>query len=57
MKRSSKSKQKQEKEELKKTIPEVYFESKQRYGSPRIAAELKARGVKVSDPTVTKYMK
>ena len=56
-KRSSKDNQKQGKEELKQIISDVYFEFKQRYGSPRLTAELKARGIKISEPTVAKYMK
>ncbi|MHC5310916.1 IS3 family transposase [Myroides sp. LJL116] len=56
-KRSSKDNQKQGKEELKQTISDLYFEFKQRYGSPRLTAALKARGIKISEPTAAKYMK
>lgn len=45
------------KEQIKMLITEVYFEFKQRYGSPRIAMELQKRGYKVSRITVAKYMK
>jgi hypothetical protein len=39
---------------LKKNI--IYFESKQRYGSPRMTVELAFLGSKVSRITVAKYM-
>lgn len=42
---------------LKEKITTVYFESKQRYGSPRITIELTALGYKISRITVAKYMK
>jgi putative transposase len=42
---------------LKEKITTVYFESKQRYGSPRITIELNALGYKISRITVAKYMK
>ncbi|MFS4432192.1 IS3 family transposase [Chryseobacterium sp. S90] len=35
----------------------VYFNKKQRYGSPRITAELLNNGVNISRVTVAKYMK
>jgi transposase InsO family protein len=38
-------------------IQNIYLHNKQRYGSPRIAAELRANGVPASDRTVAKYMK
>ena len=41
---------------LKEKITSIYFESKQRYGSPRIAAELNYTGTKASRVTVAKYM-
>ena len=56
-KRSPDNKRKQTKEQLKQIIKEVYLECKQRYGSPRLTIELKARGYKVSEPTVANYMK
>ena len=42
---------------LKEKITTVYFESKQRYGSPRITIELNVLGYKISRITVAKYMK
>ncbi len=39
-KRSPKSLREQKKQELKQVVKDVYFEFKQRYGSPRISAEL-----------------
>lgn len=45
------------KEELKQCILTIYFDSKQRYGSPRITAELNNLGFKISRITVSKYMR
>ena len=45
------------KEELKQRILTIYFDSKQRYGSPRITAELNNLGFKISRITVSKYMR
>lgn len=42
---------------LEDKIKAIYFDKKQRYGSPRITAELLDDGFKVSRVTVTKYMK
>ena len=42
---------------LKEQIKKIYFESKQRYGSPRIAMELQNLGCQISRITVAKYMK
>lgn len=42
---------------LENEIQAVYFDKKQRYGSPRITAELLDNGIKVSRTTVAKYMK
>lgn len=42
---------------IKEQIKTIYFESKQRYGSPRIAIELNVLGFKISRITVAKYMK
>ncbi|SHJ68301.1 Transposase InsO and inactivated derivatives [Arenibacter nanhaiticus] len=56
-KRSSTSKRELKKEKFKKLITEVYFEFKQRYGSPRITVELHSRGYKISRITVAKYMR
>jgi transposase InsO family protein len=40
---------------IKEKITSIYFESKQRYGSPRIAAELNYTGTTTSRVTVAKY--
>ena len=42
---------------LKEQRKKIYFESKQRYGSPRIAMELQNLGCQISRITVAKYMK
>lgn len=42
---------------MKEKIKAIYFESKQRYGSPRITTELNVLGFKISRITVAKYMK
>lgn len=42
---------------LKEKIKAIYFEKKQRYGSPRITIELQAQNINVSRLTVAKYMK
>lgn len=42
---------------IKEQITSIYFESKQRYGSPRITFELQSLGFKISRITVAKYMK
>lgn len=42
---------------LTEEIRKVYFESKQTYGSPRIAQELKDRKIAVSRPRVARLMK
>lgn len=42
---------------LKQKIKALYFEFKQRYGSPRIAIELQTLGYKISRITVAKYMR
>ena len=41
---------------VKEKISSIYFDSKQRYGSPRITVELDSLGSKVSRVTVAKYM-
>jgi putative transposase len=41
---------------VKEKITSIYFESKQRYGSPRMTVELASLGSKVSRITVAKYM-
>lgn len=45
------------KEKIKEQITSIYFSSRQRYGSPRIAIELNSLGYKISRITVAKYMK
>lgn len=47
----------QKKNLIKEKITAIYFESKQRYGSPRITIELNTLGFKISRFTVAKYMK
>ena len=47
----------QKKTVLKEKITALYFESKQRYGSPRITMELNILGYKISRITVAKYMR
>ena len=42
---------------LKEKITALYFESKQRYGSPRITMELNVLGYEISRITVAKYMR
>ena len=42
---------------IKEQITLIYFESKQRYGSPRITLELQSLGYKVSRITIAKYIK
>ena len=43
--------------QVKEKIGEVYRQSRQTYGSPRITAELKAQNVAVCENTVAKYMR
>nr|WP_231380079.1 IS3 family transposase [Flavobacterium sp. CG_9.1] len=47
----------QRKNAIKERMTLIYFESKQRYGSPRITLELQSFGYKISRITVAKYMK
>ena len=42
---------------VKKQIRQVYDDSHQNYGAPKIAAELRKSGEKISERTVGKYMK
>ena len=42
---------------IKEKITLIYFQSKQRYGSPRITSELQSFGYKISRISVAKYMK
>jgi putative transposase len=51
------SKRDQRQDELAAHIRQVYEENKGRYGSPRIAAELQAKGIRVSRPRVARTMK
>jgi putative transposase len=51
------SKKKEKIIEIKKQINVIYFSSKQRYGSPRIKAELTFFGYKISRITVAKCMR
>ena len=57
MEKRSISKKALKKNKLKQKIKTLYFEFKQRYGSPRITAELQALGYRISRVTVAKYMK
>ena len=56
-KKRSISKKALKKNQLKQKIKTHYFEFKQRYGSPRITAELQVLGYRISRVTVAKYMK
>jgi len=38
-------------------IRALYFDRKQRYGSPQITMDLQAQGIRVSRITVAKYMR
>ena len=49
-------KKKQRAELVKEKITSIYFDSKQRYGSPRMTAELASLGNNLSRVTVAKYM-
>ena len=42
---------------IKQKITSIYFEAKQRYGSPRMTIELQSLGYEISRVTVAKYMK
>ena len=44
-------------EKLLVDIHKIYDESKKRYGSPRIASELREQGMRVSRPRVARLMK
>nr|WP_246022118.1 IS3 family transposase [Flavobacterium cellulosilyticum] len=55
-KSQSVSDRKQRVELVKEKITSIYFDSKQRYGSPRMTAELASFGNKLSRITVAKYM-
>ena len=45
------------KNEIKQQITDIYFASKQRYGSPRITTELNELGYKISRIILAKYMR
>ena len=47
----------QRKEAIKRTIKQVYDDSKQNYGAPKITQELRKSGNCISERTVGKYMK
>lgn len=51
------SPQKQRKEEMKDKIRQIHKQSKARYGSPKITAILRQDGIRISERTVTRYMK
>lgn len=51
------SKRDQKQKGLSTHIRQVYEESKGRYGSPRIAAELQSKGIRVSRPRIARAMK
>jgi len=51
------SKRELENIEFTKLIKKIFYESKQRYGSPRIAAELRKQGYLISKVRVSKLMK
>ena len=42
---------------IKQKITSIYFQTKQRYASPRMTLELQSLGYKISRVTVAKYMK
>lgn len=42
---------------IKEKITAIYFDTKQRYGSPRMTLELQSLGYQISRVTVAKYMK
>ena len=48
---------KRRKETMKKEIQQIYDDSKQNYGAPKIAQELRKSGEIVSTRTVGKYMR
>lgn len=50
-------KRQQRQMDIQQCIKEVFSQKKSRYGSPRLHQELLTRGVKVSKPTVAKYMR
>jgi transposase InsO family protein len=55
-KRKSKGKRARENKQLVEMIREVFNESKERYGSPRITAELKRRGIECNKKRIARLM-
>ena len=51
------SQMQQRKENLKQDIRQIYDQSKQNYGAPKIAEELRKEGTCIATRTVGKYMK
>lgn len=49
--------QKHRKEKMKNQIRQIHKQSKGRYGSPKITAILRQNGMRISERTVTRYMK
>ena len=47
----------QRKEAIKESIKQIYDESKQNYGAPKITKELRKSGETIAERTVSKYMK
>lgn len=52
-----KSKSKKQNEQLLEMVREIFSESKQRYGSPRITAELNRRGIRCNKKRIARIMK
>ena len=52
-----KSRRRARQEQLTEQIRRAHADSRQLYGSPRVAAELKGRGVRVCENTVARYMR
>lgn len=55
--RSKKSETEVKKEEIQKKIRELFYQFHERYGSPRVWNEMRKLGYKISDKTVSRYMK
>ena len=51
------SKQKTRKQKIKDKITEIYNESKQIYGAPKITSGLESRGHVIAEKTVGNYMR
>ena len=52
-----KSKREKENEEILELIKEIFFESKERYGSPRITEELRRRGIRCNKKRIARLMR